>query len=75
MINNLEDLILVLEDAKAIRDELIADPDPESNSVTEESVIEALLRDDPSGSEVFKYNKPLTRALRIILAHDIDQQR
>lgn len=75
MVENLEDAVLILEDAKRIRDDYKANPDPEAYSDTEESVIAALLRADITPIEVLRLKKIYTRALRIILKADVDQQR
>jgi len=75
MIESLEDAVMVLEDAKRIRDEDKADPALAPDVDTEDCVRAALIKEGYSPFESMQLGKIYTRALRIMLSYDVGQQR
>lgn len=68
MVERLEDMVMIMEDAAYIRYErLSGDPERGPDETTEEDVAEALLRNGLSPDERLSLQKPVTRALRIMI--------
>ncbi|MBX4197553.1 hypothetical protein KW801_03310 [Candidatus Saccharibacteria bacterium] len=73
--NNLEDALLLLEDAALIRERRKAEPIQDPDADTEEDVITAMYLQGIAPQEIIQKKNRYTRALRIILRLDIDPKR
>ena len=69
---NLEDAVIIIEDALKIRRSELANQDPEAAYDTEESVMEALRRNGASPLEVLHLRDRYTRTVRLILREVVD---
>lgn len=75
MIENLEDAVLVLADAIEIREQFISEPDPETESVTEDSIYAALAIAGASPFEILELKDRYTSFLRKIIRPSVDPKR
>ena len=72
MVKNLEDAIIILEDAIKIRNQERENPDSEAAFDTEESVIASLRQHGERHEETLRLKARYTRAARIIIHQTVD---